>query len=451
MKRTIYFLLTVITFAACIDEVALPVEADFKAEIVDGDNSAPVRVKITNDSDGADTYNWTFEGGNPSSSTDENPGTIIYEQEGEFKIVLEASNRDGSMDRKETTIQVKPKVVIGFNATIIDNNFSPVEVEIQNTTVGATSYNWTFEGGNPTSSTEENPTNVIFTSPGEHKIKLKVSNGEEQYEMEKTIEVAPLLVADFDINVASEDDDFQVPVKISLANKSVSATSYNWTFEGADINSSIEENPALLFTTPGVYSIELKSSNSKVEETITKTIEVFENTNIRLLENIKLGINTAHSNNSVGAYFSTETRKVYTKEEVTEETGKIIDLTFFGLDSDFTFNRFVSPDDVQSFAFEAIPNATKTKFINRIEDCNCGVSFSVDDFDNMTNDSVIKDLTINETTEGLKEFDNSVLPRVILFENAKGIKGAIKIKEFVNDGLNSYIRVDIKMQKEANQ
>ncbi|CAL2094925.1 PKD repeat protein [Tenacibaculum sp. 190524A05c] len=451
MRRVLYFLLISIAFVACIDEVALPVEAKFETEIVDGDNSAPVRVKITNETEGADTYSWSFEGGNPSTSSDRNPGTIIYEQEGEYTIILEASNRDGSSDRQEINIQVKPTITIGFTATIIDNNFSPVEVEIVNTTQGATSFNWTFEGGNPASSTDENPSNVIFTTPGEHKIKLQVSNGEEQFEMEETIEVAPLLVADFDYSVAPEDDDFQVPVKLSLENKSISATNYVWTFQGANINSSTDKNPEIEFTTPGVYNIELKSSNSKVEETITKTIEVFENTNLRVLENVELGINTAHNDNIKGAYYSTENRTVYTKDEITDEIGKTIDIAFFGLNSDFTFNRFVSPDDVQSFAFDMIPNATKTKFINRLEDCNCGISFTSSDFDAMINDTSIKDLVITETPEGLKEFDNTVIPRIIIFQTASNKKGVIKIKEFVNDGLNSFIRVDIKMQKEANQ
>jgi hypothetical protein len=45
-------------------------------------------------------------------------------------------------------------------------------------------------------------------------------------------------------------------------------------------------------------------------------------------------------------------------------------------------------------------------------------------------------------------FTDSVLPRVILFRTQDGIKGAIKIKSFVPDGLNSYIVVDIKVQKQ---
>lgn len=37
--------------------------------------------------------------------------------------------------------------------------------------------------------------------------------------------------------------------------------------------------------------------------------------------------------------------------------------------------------------------------------------------------------------------------RIVLFETANGRKGAIKIKEYVSNGAESYIVVDIKMQK----
>ena len=45
-------------------------------------------------------------------------------------------------------------------------------------------------------------------------------------------------------------------------------------------------------------------------------------------------------------------------------------------------------------------------------------------------------------------FNNSVLPRIIPFKTQDNRKGLIKIKEFVADGLNSYIIIDIKVQKQ---
>lgn len=449
MKKVSYIIILIIALFSCVNEVAIPVQVAFTTEVVNKDNTVPVKIKLNNNTEGADTYNWTFEGGSPSTSIDKNPGVITYEQAGKYTIVLEASNRDDSSDRKEIEIEVKPSINVGFEVQIKENNFSPVEVVISNITKGATSYKWTFEGGIPASSLDENPENVIFTTPGTHKISLEVSNGEEVHKAEESIEVAPLLEANFDYKVAFDDDDFQVPVKVMLENKSSSATDYEWSFEGANMTNSILENPEIILNTPGIHNIQLKAKNSKNEKVITKTITVLENTNLRVLENIKLGINTAHKSNTIGAYFSTQTREVYTKDEVTDEIGAKIDLAFFGLNKEFTFNKFISPDKVQNVAFTPIINATTTKFINNQEMCSCGVNISVNDFNTMINDSLLKNLVVTETTTGLKEFDASLLPRIVVFETEDKRKGIIKIKEFKEvDAQNSYILIDIKVQKE---
>jgi hypothetical protein len=66
----------------------------------------------------------------------------------------------------------------------------------------------------------------------------------------------------------------------------------------------------------------------------------------------------------------------------------------------------------------------------------------------MTDDILLAGVTITETTAGIQEFDNSVVPRIVLFETEDGRKGAIKIKDFVVDGLNSYVLIDVKVMKE---
>ncbi len=57
-------------------------------------------------------------------------------------------------------------------------------------------------------------------------------------------------------------------------------------------------------------------------------------------------------------------------------------------------------------------------------------------------------LTITETTNGLLPFDSSIVPRIVLFETYDGRKGAIKIKDFVQNTTASYIVCDIKVQKQ---
>ena len=451
LKRLIHIysiLLIACLFFTCTKEVVVPVTAEFEIEIVNNDYSAPVQVVIFNKSKEADTYQWTFEGGTPSSSTSRNPGSIIYETEGEYSIKLYASNKDDSEDEKTVSFKIDAPVIIDFNVESIESNFPPVELVITNTTSGATNYRWGFEGGLPATSTEQHPPNIVFDEPGEYKIWLEVSNGFETYDLEKTIIVEENLDADFDWEVSFDDDDFQIPVELNMQSTHISTTTFQWIFENGTPSTSTEENPKVVFNEVGIHEITLIASNGKDSKTISKNVETYPNPNLKTFENIKLGINTSHNNNEIGSFFSTYNREPYKKNEVNSENGPLIDIVFFGFNNSFSQNKFVSPNDLSSTTFESIPGATHTKFINSLESCSCSASLSVADFDNMINDSELKDLVIEETVEGLQPFDNSVVPRIILFENNRGIKGALKIKEYVQDGQDSYIIVDIKVQKE---
>jgi len=428
-------------------EQAIPITADFSIEVVDNDFSVPVQIRIINTTVGADTYSWTFSGGTPATSSDRNPGTITYNEPGAFSILLEASNQDGISERKEIPVPIDAEIIIGFTTDILVDNFPPMEVALTNTTEGADTFNWVFQNGNPATSNEKNPANVIFNEPGEHTISLEVGNGLETFQIEETVTVAPHLVAAFDYEISFEDADLEAPITLTMVNNSISSTAYNWTFSGGNPETSTEENPTVIFEDSGTYTLMLETSNGKQTQTTSQTITVLPNTSIRVIEDVQLGINTAHSGNQIGAFFATKTGQVHTRETVTQENGQTIDIAFYGQNQSFVFNRFVSPDEVQELTFNAIPNAQHTKFINTLETCNCSASLTVAQFDAMVDDTLLEGLTITETPEGLEDFDSSMVPRIVLFETEDGRKGAIKIKDYVVDGTNSYIVVAIKVQK----
>ena len=454
IKSSIKYLtivLGIIVLNSCANsrEEAIPVIADFSIDVIDQDFSVPVEIFVTNLSEGGDTFQWTFEGGIPATSSDRNPGTIVYNEAGDFTIRLEVSNQDGSIAVNTAGVPIDAEINIDFDVEILENNFPPVEVVLTNNTVGADMFDWTFENGSPVTSSLENPENIIFNTPGTHTITLEVGNGLETFEQEETITVAPNLNTAFDFEVAFQDDDFQVPVTIDLINQSVSATAFNWTFEGANITTSTDQNPSVTFTEIGTHTITLEASNGKETESVFTTIEVVENTNLRIIENIELGINSAHINNSIGAFFSTITREVYQSDALTDENGALIDIVFFGLNENFSFNRFVSPSAVTNLTtFSAIPNATNTTFINVQENCNCNASLTENEFETMTDDSLLSQLTITAVEDELQDFDNTVVPRIVLFETNDGRRGAIRINNFIANGINSTINIDIKVQKE---
>ncbi|WP_158837574.1 PKD domain-containing protein [Polaribacter sp. L3A8] len=433
----------------CYEETALVVNASFVTTLINEDASAPVQVYISNKTENADTFSWTFTGGTPENSTDKNPGTITYSKAGTYLIRLKASNVDGEEAFFEKEIKVLEGIDIQFSTEIIENNYPAARVKIKNSTAGDyLTYNWTFIGGIPESSNEKNPVDIVYETPGDHLIKVTVSNGLETFSKESIITVAPDILVDFDWEVDFKDDDYQAPVTITMLNNSVSVTSYQWEVSnGVPIN-SVDQTPTVTFNTPGTYTIKLIGDNGKKTATKTKEIIVYANTNVRLFTDVKLGINTAHSSNTIGAFFSTITRSVYTQDEVTLENGHLIDIPFFGFNKNFNVNKFVSPTQAQTTTFNAIPNAVYTKFINVQESCECNVSLSTEQFNSITEDTLLDNLVITDTPSGLEEFDNSLVPRVVLFETYTGRKGAIKIKEYVVDGTNSYIICDIKVQKE---
>ncbi|MBR9855890.1 MAG: PKD domain-containing protein, partial [Algicola sp.] len=301
----------IVFLVSCAKEVALPIKAHFEVIAESNDYSVPVRVTINNLTEGADTYRWTFEGGKPSSSTDKNPGIIGYSKPGSYTIDLKASNRDGSNETFQYQIQIDEAIIPKFEAHIVDDNYPPVTVNIKNMTTGANSYQWKFEKATPSQSTEKSPQYIVFNEPGDHVITLEAGNGRETQLISETITVIPDVNADFDYEVAFEDDDFQVPVTLSLVNKSISATNFEWTFDTAVPASSMETNPTITINTPGVHQLKLKASNSKRSHTITREITIYEDTNLRTINNVQLGISSAHANNIVGAFYSTKSPEVY--------------------------------------------------------------------------------------------------------------------------------------------
>ena len=444
-----FFLFLALCFQSCSREEALPVTADFEFEVFNNDFSVPVEVILFNATRGAEDYLWTFEGGVPQIATQRNPGVITYNVKGTYNITLKASNDDGSEDTFSQQLVIEDPIEIDFITNPSVDFFSPSIININNTTEGAETFKWTFEGGVPNTSTNRNPPEIVFTNTGVHQIILEASNGFETQTLTKEIEVLPLLEVDFDFEIDFEDDDLQIPVRVNLINNSISATDFSWQFTGATTTTSSVKNPTVVFNRVGVQTISLTAANGKQTQTTSKQIEVFANSNLRVLKNIQLGINTAHNNNVIGAAYSLYSRTVFTKNQITEDTGDSIDFLFFGLNNRFTRNTFVSPDNLENTTFTTIPNANTTKIINNIENCNCGIELSSAQFEAMQTDAILQSFNITETTGGNLSFDNSILPRIVIFQTSDGRKGAIQINRFVDNSTNSFIEIDIKVQKEA--
>lgn len=438
IRHISFFIL--ILLCSCLKEEMLVAKADFVIEETITPNGKI--AKFINLSTGGEAFEWTFENGSPATSNDFNPGEVSFMQSGTHTIQLKVSNKDGSVSTIEKQIVIETSPTTDFNYEILINNYAPAEIQLTNLSQNIASYNWSFTSGVPANSTDAQPANVIFSTPGQHTITLNtVGTNNEVGQKTITFDVLPELNADFDYTVLPIDNDYNAPVKVFIQNNTISATSYSWEVIGANPSNTTAENPSFVFNSQGNYQIKLTATNGKQTQTVIKNIQVLAYTNLSIQNDVKFGINTAQ--NTLGCYYSTVEKTMYKSNQIDSNNGPLIDIVFFGLGSTFSSNVFVSPTNTNAFGLATIPNATATTYTNKQENCSCTV-VTENQFNAMTSDAFLQTLSItNETTF----FNNGVLPRIIPFATADGRKGLLKVKSFVNDGANSYVLVDIKVQK----
>ncbi|HEX6427061.1 MAG TPA: PKD domain-containing protein [Niastella sp.] len=439
------YLLTGVMIYSCKREQVIPAHADFSYEIVNSNFTVPVKIKLTNNSSGGNQYKWTFEGGIPATSDKRDPGEVVFNGAGSYNIKLETSNAD-SHDEKSVVVALDSSVTVDFNAEILVNEYAPAQVKITNKTIGASSWRWTFSGGSPATASSQEPGIVSFANPGVHEITLTVSNGRKEFTLSKTITVKQALAPAFSIEPSFDDEDYQAPLTATLSNASIGGITWKWTTTGGNISNATDSAPQIHFTAPGKYTVTLTADNKKETRSVSHTITVLPNTNLRTFSGVILGINTAHG--SIGSFFSTSLRKKFKAGDDLSSNGKEVDIVFYGMNKNFVYNRFASPDSAGKYVFDPIPGAMPVTIINSIENSPYASLMTSSIFDGMTTDAALRSIPIDFSEAAWKQFDNAVEPRIVLFKKNNGIKGVIRIKQFIQDENQSYVIVDIKVQKE---
>ncbi len=122
------------------------------------------------------SWNWTFEGGIPGTSTD----TVVvveYPTVGTYLATLVVSDGTDISTKIQTVYVVEPGAPVPnfvADTTVIMVGESVNFLDL--TTDGPDSWSWTFQGGTPVSSTDQNPTNIVYNNPGEYDVFLSSNN-----------------------------------------------------------------------------------------------------------------------------------------------------------------------------------------------------------------------------------------------------------------------------------
>jgi PKD repeat protein len=217
------------------------------------------------------SWGWTFAGGNPASSTAQNP-SVQYNNAGSYSVSLTATNDGGSdTETKTNYINVFPLPVADFtaNITTIDEGQS---VQFTDLSSNATSWLWTFSGGTPSSSSSQNPS-VTYNTAGTYTVTLTATNAvgtdvetKTGYITVNDVVVTP--VADFSASATSVSEGGTVSFTDLSTNE---PTSWSWTFAGGNPSTSTAQNPTVTYSTAGTYNVTLVAANTAGSDTEVKT------------------------------------------------------------------------------------------------------------------------------------------------------------------------------------
>lgn len=164
----------------------------FKIKQAQAGDDATINIKegesvhfLDMSSGNAISWNWTFEGGNPATSNEQNP-VVTYDHAGCYAVTLTVGDGNSTATTtREAYVNVEgeaPHANVGLPAGAYQSPwvmmFVPVNVPLTFTdasTGNPSQWAWTFDGATPATSNEQNPT-VTYMQEGTYGIKLEVAN-----------------------------------------------------------------------------------------------------------------------------------------------------------------------------------------------------------------------------------------------------------------------------------
>ncbi|MCR9290690.1 choice-of-anchor B family protein [Saprospiraceae bacterium] len=213
----------------------------------------PFSVDFIDNSDTTVGYLWTFEGGTPATSTEANP-MVVWNTPGNFDVSLTVETESGSfftIDRPQYI------TVRGLPLSNFDFNVTGADVDFTSTSDDADSFSWDF--GDSNGSSEENPSHT-YTAAGSYTVTLTVTNPCASHVFTQVVEIDAVPPS---AGFSASNTVGCTPFTIEFSDESLGVpTSWLWTFPGGTPEVSTEQNPVIVFNTPGVYSASLEVTNS---------------------------------------------------------------------------------------------------------------------------------------------------------------------------------------------
>jgi PKD repeat protein len=136
---------------------------------------APLTVNFVDQSTGATSWSWDF--GDSGTSTQQNPGHT-YTTPGVYTVSLTVGNGSGydTITKTDYITVTPPQAPVADFVADDTNPHTGQNVAFTDTSINVpTSWSWTFAGGTPASSTEQNPV-VVYNTVGTYTVSLTATN-----------------------------------------------------------------------------------------------------------------------------------------------------------------------------------------------------------------------------------------------------------------------------------
>ena len=222
-----------------------------------------LQVALTDQSQNANSVTYDFGDGTGASSAP-NP-SYTYAAAGSYTITQTVVGPCGT-DVSSQTVTVGQAPVAGFGVSLPSGVLCPgTTIEFVDQSSGAQSFQWSFPGGQPATSTAANPS-VTYAQAGTYDATLTVTNGlgSSTTTQQAVVSIQPAPTADFTQVVAA--------LRVDFASQSLAATSFAWTFgDGAQ---STDENPVHTYAQSGTYTVTLVATGPCGSDTFARDVTV---------------------------------------------------------------------------------------------------------------------------------------------------------------------------------
>ena len=143
-----------------------------------------------------------------------------------------------------------------------------------------TEWEWSFTGGEPASSTDRNPENIVYNTEGSFAVELTATNevGSNTTVKEAYITTSSTILPEVEFEISAPEGCLSDTIVLTDFSNYL-PRQWNWVFNPATVTfvngtDASSQNPEVIFDAPGVYSITLTATNLNGSSMLEK-VDVF--------------------------------------------------------------------------------------------------------------------------------------------------------------------------------